>query len=205
MNHTVTRCPGLLMALVVLAVVAACGGAVPEDTATPAEAAAPPAAPTEAATAPAPPAPPVSAPEPAPPAASASDAIATEEHEVVGVEVELREIARARGDTLNLRWRYTNTTGEDKTLATGLGWYTRCKISADTYLIDPANQKKYLVITDAERRPVASSFGGDYEVTLAAGDSINSWAKFPAPPSDVTEIDIYIPGVIPFEGIPIRE
>ena len=133
-----------------------------------------------------------------------SGVLAVEQHEVEGVAVELTEVARARGDTLNVRWRYTNTSQDDKVLATGLGWYTPYKLAADTYLIDPVNQKKYLVITDSEHQPVASRYGNDYEVVLRAGQTINTWAKFPAPAVDVETISIYIPGTMPFEGVPIN-
>ena len=133
-----------------------------------------------------------------------SGVLAVEQHKVEGVAVELTEVARARGDTLNVRWRYTNTSQDDKVLATGLGWYTPYKLAADTYLIDPVNQKKYLVITDSERQPVASRYGNDYEAVIRAGQTINTWAKFPAPATDVEMISIYIPGTMPFEGVPIN-
>ena len=71
-------------------------------------------------------------------------------------------------------------------------------------MIDPINQKKHLVITDAERVPVTSTTGHDFgEVKLSPGTTINSWAKCPAPPEDVETISVYIPGVVPFEEIPI--
>ena len=172
-----------------------CGGSAPEDASPP------------AASEPAPASQPATDPTPAAPAAPAvaSDALGVEEHEVGGVEVELREVQRAQGDTLNVRWRYTNTTREDKVLATGLGWYTPYKLAGDTFLVDRVNQKKYLVITDVERAPVASRYGGDYEVVLDAGQTLNSWAKFPAPPPDVETISVYIPGVMPFEEISIGQ
>ena len=196
MKVKLTRASIALAMTVLVALGTGCGEAAPDEVTPP------------AATDPAPaaqPNPPPTPSAPAAPAPAASDALGVEEHDVGGVEVELREVQRARGDTLNVRWRYTNTTQGDKLLATGLGWYTPYKLAGDTYLVDPLNQKKYLVITDAERTPVVSRFGGEHEVVLGAGQTVNSWAKFPAPPPDVETISVCIPGVMPFEEIPIGQ
>ncbi len=177
----------IALALALIAAVSACGNSAdPEPAPTPA---AEPATP---------------APSTPPPAAAA---LATEEHDVGGVQVDLTEVRRAAGDTMNVRWRYTNTSGEDKLLAANVGsWYSPYLLAADTYLVDPEKQKKYLVITDSERRPVSSTTRHEYgEVTIAAGATINAWAKFPAPPEDVAQISVHVPGVIPFEEIPISE
>ena len=63
--------------------------------------------------------------------------------------------------------------------------------------------KKYLVITDSERRPIASEYGGGLEVAIPAGRTVHAWAKFPAPPGDVKTISVYIAEVPPFEDVPI--
>ena len=137
--------------------------------------------------------------------AASSDAIATEEHEIEGVRVELRAVSRARGDTLNVRWRYTNGSGEEQMLArNGGNAFSPYLLAATTYLIDPVNRKKYLVITDADSTPVTSTtvhMSG--RVMIGPGATINSWAKFPAPAADVETIDVIIPGIMPFENIPI--
>jgi len=188
MKAKLTRASLVLVAMALVSLGAVCGGSAPNEIASPiASKLAPVAQPNSTQT------------------SAVSDALALREHEVGGVEVELREVQRTRGDTLNVRWRYRNTTQENKVLATGLGWYTPYKLTGDTYHIDPVNQKKYLVITDAERRPVANSFCSEHEVTLGAGQTVNSWAKFPAPPPNVRTISVYIPGVMPFEQIAIGQ
>ena len=40
-------------------------------------------------------------------------------------------------------------------------------------------------------------------MTLAAGQSLNAWAKFPAPPAEVEKISVYLPDVAPFEDVAI--
>ena len=136
---------------------------------------------------------------------ASSDAIATEEHEIDGVRVELRAGSRARGDTLNVRWRYTNGSGQEQMLArNGGSEFSPYLLAATAYLIDPVNRKKYLVITDADTTPVTSTTAHmSGRVMIGPGATINSWAKFPAPAADVETIDVIIPGIMPFENIPI--
>ena len=64
-------------------------------------------------------------------------------------------------------------------------------VSADDYrdvsgihLVDPVNKKKYFVVTDAEKKCLCSKGIADVET----GGKLNLWAKFPAPPPDVTKV-----------------
>ena len=43
------------------------------------------------------------------------------EHDAGGVEVVLQEVRRTSGDSLTVRWRYRNRSGDDKLLAQGSG------------------------------------------------------------------------------------
>ena len=132
--------------------------------------------------------------------------LAVGEHEGGGVEVALIQVKRASGDTLNVRWRYHNGTQEEQTLFDGgSSWYTKHQLAADTYILDLVNQKKHLVLT-ADGNPITSQTTHDYgTLTLAPDGTINAWAKFPAPPSTVETISVYISGVHPFEDIPISD
>ncbi|MEW5982258.1 MAG: hypothetical protein AB1806_07790 [Acidobacteriota bacterium] len=138
-------------------------------------------------------------------AAAADPAGQTRSHEIAGVEVTLVEAARTSGDTVTVRWRWRNTTAETVQLAKGSsGWYDPYLVTGDAYLIDPVNKKKYLVLTDSERVPIASRHRGNFGIDLAAGATMNSWAKFPAPPADVDAITVFLPGVEPFEAVPLK-
>ena len=132
--------------------------------------------------------------------------LAVGEHESGGVEVALIQVNRASGDTLNVRWRYHNGTQEEQTLFEVLSsWYTQYKLAADTYILDLENQKKHLVLT-ADGNPITSQTTHDYGTLVLDPDgTINAWAKFPAPPSTVEAISVYISGVPPFEDIPISD
>ncbi len=137
---------------------------------------------------------------------SGENPLAVEKHESGGVEVALIQVKRASGDTLNVRWRYHNGTQEEQTLFEGMSsWYTKYRLAADTYILDLENQKKHLVLR-ADDNPITSRTTHDYgTLALEPGGTINAWAKFPAPPSTVETISVYISGVPPFEDIPISD
>ena len=123
-----------------------------------------------------------------------ADALSVGVHEVTGVEVALTQVQRASGDTLTVRWSYRNRTQEDKPVTGEIG---------ETYLVDPVNRKKYLIVRDANGLPVGGQDGDPNSGGLPAGQTLTAWAKFSAPADDVEQISVYIPNVPPFEDIPI--
>jgi hypothetical protein len=147
------------------------------------------------------------APAAAAPAAAATQAAPSsalvQEHET-GVEVTLVEARRTAGDSVTVKWRYRNTSPNEVKLAKGgSNWTDAYQLTMGAFLVDAGNRKKYLVITDAENYPLTSKHGDWQGVTLAAGQVLNSWAKFPAPPPGVEKVTITLPGVPPFEDVPI--
>ncbi|CAE21091.1 hypothetical [Prochlorococcus marinus str. MIT 9313] len=127
--------------------------------------------------------------------------LALEEHEN-GLDVALLSVKRASDNTLNVKWRYINRTDDEITLC-----YTYCYTDyysswlANAYIVDNANQKKHLVVradknpmTTKVKRPTKLSPGGTYKV----------WAKFPAPPMEVENVSVYIPGTAPIEDVRIE-
>jgi len=157
--------------------------------------AAPPSAASPASTAP--------APEAAPAAVAPAAGVFVQEHET-GVEVALVEIRRTAGDSVTAKWRYRNTLGtEVKILKGGSAWSEVYKLTMGAFLIDSVNRKKYMVITDAENIPLASKHGDWQGFSLAPGQTLSSWARFPAPPAEVERVTVAIPGVPPFEDVPI--
>jgi outer membrane protein OmpA-like peptidoglycan-associated protein len=78
----------------------------------------------------------------------------------------------------------------------------------DLYVIDAKAKKKYFTLKDKEGGCLAGPQGiphGKWWPAVRAKSAVPIWAKFPAPPSDVKEIDIYIPGMPPFEDNPIQD
>jgi hypothetical protein len=165
--------------------------AQPVAPATPAE--------TPGATAPGQPAPSSDPSSPAPSGtvgtAPAASAIAVEDHEVAGVQVALMDVRRTSGDTVTVRVQFRNTT--DKELTNAI--FSGSTIVDDMYLVDGSSKKKYLVVRDSQNKPVG--YYGPSQ-TVAAKAIVQAWARFPAPESP--KIMISVPGVPPFEDVPIN-
>ena len=141
-----------------------------------------------------------------PTAASQPAAIATAEHEVGGVEVALMEVKRTTGDSVTIKFRYTNKTTEKKKLDHGGQGLDAWRFAWDAYFVDPATNKKYETLKDQDGNPVAANhqqFGTG--ITLAARQVVNTWAKFPAPPPDVEKVTVYLPGAPPFEDVAVTK
>lgn len=136
------------------------------------------------------------------------DVMAIEPYRLEGIEVSLLDVRRASGGTLNVYWRMKNKSSSAQDLVTcSASWYCPYQLAAGNfgdgiYVIDSVNQRKHLVVK-ADKKPVVSTF--KTPLSIGPGSSINLWAKFPAPPPDVKNISIYIPGVAPMEDIPISE
>ena len=116
-----------------------------------------------------------------------------------GVSVEISPVTRGDGDTITIKFKYTNS-GSKKANIAQLGQFGGDSISAHVYYVDGKNKKKYLVIKDAEGNAVASNLKY-FELEPSA--SRGGWAKFPAPPAGVDKISVYLPGAPPFEGVTI--
>lgn len=119
--------------------------------------------------------------------------IAVADGETSGTRIEVTELSRTSGDTLTLKLRLVNDSGE------AISPYELMEASdlRNLHLIDAAGRKKYLVVADSKGTCVCSS---DLTNTLDAGKSLNLWAKFPAPPAEVKEVSIVIPHFIPADA-----
>lgn len=135
----------------------------------------------------------------APPAANAM----VQDHET-GAEVTLVEARRTGGESVTVKWRYRNPTSSSLKLSKGgTSWLDAYQLTAEAFLVDPVNKKKYLVITDDQKYPLASKHGDWQGVTLQPGQALSAWAKFPAPPAEVDKLTVTLPGVAPFEDVPV--
>lgn len=114
---------------------------------------------------------------------------------------DLLEVKRVSGGALRVRWRVVNTAGtqpQGLAATTPKGIYYNFSWE-EIYYIDPAENKKYGHLTDAEGNRILQAFYG----TLPAGEQRENWAKFPAPPLTSTKISINIPRFPPFEDVTI--
>ncbi len=137
--------------------------------------------------------------------APSAGAIASTDGEKPGIHIDVTQLKRASGGTLNLEFTLTN--GSDKTF----DMYSAMsdpevtaegnKTISGIHLIDPVNKKKYFVITDSGKHCVCST---DID-NIPAGQKVNLWAKFPAPPADVQKISIEIPHFQPIDDAAISQ
>ena len=132
--------------------------------------------------------------------------VASADHEVDGVEVALVEVKRTSGDTVTVRFRYTNKTTDKKKLDHGGDGLNAWRFGQDAYYVVPKSNQKFSVLKDENGYPVAANhqqFG--VGITLGAKQVVNTWAKFPAPPPDVEVITVYLPGAPPFEDVALAK
>jgi len=138
------------------------------------------------------------------PAATAGS-IASTEGETPGLRVDITELKRTSGGTVNLKFVLVN--GTDKAFGIANHYLGDSHVSSDSYrgvsgvhLIDPVNKKKYFVVADTEKNCLCSKDVQD----MAAGGKVNLWAKFPAPPPEVQKLTIEIPHFAPIDDVQIQ-
>jgi hypothetical protein len=113
-----------------------------------------------------------------------------------GISMELTSVQKT-GDTIMIRFKYISA--RDK--PTRIDGETHQQVS-EMYYVDSKNKKKYLIIQDTENHPLSSAL---IYFEVGPGETKSAWAKFAAPPPDVTAISVYIPGAPPFENVPIAQ
>jgi hypothetical protein len=104
---------------------------------------------------------------------------------------DLLEVKRVSGALL-IRFRIANTATSGKEISWNNDW-------GAFYFVDPAEQKKYLLLRDADDHPIAEIRSSSF----APGDKRVFWAKFPALPATSTKISVTIGGFSPFDDIPV--
>ena len=117
--------------------------------------------------------------------------------DISGVSVELTAVQKT-GDTIIVRFKYINPGEKPADIHAQI----QGQVYNLIYYVDTKNKKKYLVVRDTQNNPLCSSM---QDLSVSPGETKSCWAKFPAPPSDVTAISVYVPGAPPFENVPITQ
>jgi hypothetical protein len=124
------------------------------------------------------------------------------EGETPDVRIEIRDLKRGDGDTVTLRLRLVNESGEPFDASCEMREYGAnddCGTFSGAYLLDAANKKKYLVVRDTEGKCVCSGVDN-----IEDGKKMNIWATYPAPPAEVTKMTVIVPLFEPIEGVPVN-
>lgn len=78
----------------------------------------------------------------------------------------------------------------------------------EVYVMDAAAGKKYEILQDEKGHYIAalrSGWNNRWYEKLAPGATYTLWMKFPAPPPETRTVTLQIPGVPPFEDLPIQD
>jgi hypothetical protein len=138
------------------------------------------------------------------PAASAGPALATGDGEKPGVRIEVQELKRTSGDTLSLKFTLVNDSADSFDFGYALieqGKTNDYNSISGVNLIEGVAKKKYFVVRDTEGACLCSRDLSRVESKSRA----NLWAKFPAPPTDVSKITVIVPHFTPMEDVPISQ
>jgi hypothetical protein len=129
------------------------------------------------------------------PARAQPKAIATVETNMKAT-AELYECKRKEG-VLTLKVRFKATARADIDLPYN-----------DTYVVDVASGKKYFVLRDSDKVPVATASQGwndRVRHSIDAGETFTVWWKFPAPPPATKKISFFLPKSEPIEDVAISD
>jgi len=138
-------------------------------------------------------------PQPAPaPAPAPTGGIASQETNWKGVSATVTEFRR-KGNTLTAKVQVVNHGGDQ----------ARVEVKFDeTYLLDTGAGKKFNVLKDEKGGYIASLRSGwndRWYDDLKPAESYLLWMKFPAPPPETKAITLQLPGMPPFEDLPIQD
>lgn len=139
---------------------------------------------------------PAPADEPPPPAPSET-VIQTQEGSPGHIQVDLTRV-QATGDVLLVQLRFRNTSADR---------FTTVRFPVDEVnFIDDSSARRYGVLEDEASMPLASPLNDDDDqivLRLAHGESAVAWFRFAVPDAETGTISINIPGVGPFDAVPL--
>jgi hypothetical protein len=127
----------------------------------------------------------------------AADVIQTQSSTEGDVEVDVIKAAAKEG-ILTVQLAYRNKGNAEAHLY--WGWQ-------EVYFLDTQDKKKYQVLKDSQGIFLAAPDNGSHEIDarVPGAGKVLVWFKFPAPPASTTKINLVVPGVLPFEDLPISQ
>jgi hypothetical protein len=132
------------------------------------------------------------------PAAAPAAPVATQTSNWPGVVADVMEFRR-KGSTLSVRVVLRNQGNVESQPDITYN---------EVYVMDLGAGKKYEVLKDEKGTYIAalrSGYGNRWFQSLAPGASYTIWMKFPAPPPEVKSVTLQLPGMPPFEDLPIQD
>ena len=129
-----------------------------------------------------------------------TEAIQSQDTNIGGLVADITQCKRKDG-VLTLKVRVRNTSDKKVNI-----FFTDGLRAYDNYYLT-AGDKKYFVLRDTEDKPLATNDNGDgyTSINIEKDGSYTWWAKYPAPPPEVTSISFYTAFAPPFEDVPITD
>jgi hypothetical protein len=121
-------------------------------------------------------------------------AIQSQDTNLPGFVADITEAKRSDG-VLSIKLRVKNTGAKEGTV------HFTYSHKIDEYYVQ-AEGKKYFVLRDTEKVPLANS---TTYIAVAPGATYTWWAKYPAPAANVKKINFYWPFGAPFDDVPISD
>jgi hypothetical protein len=123
----------------------------------------------------------------------------------VHLRVELLELSRD-ADVVTLRWTLTHVGGDDGFSASvnfgeSGGGADNVDTTRGISLLDLTNGNRYLTLLDDADDCLCS----DIATPIQPDQRVELSAQFPAPPPEVGTVSVVIPGIPPFERVPITQ
>jgi hypothetical protein len=133
------------------------------------------------------------------PGRAQTEVIQSQDTNIGGLVAEIMQCKRKDG-VLTIKVRLRNTSSKKANI-----YFTDGYNAYDKYYLTAGDQK-YFVLRDSEGVPLATDEGGGYaNVDIEKEASYTWWAKYPAPPAEVTSVSFYTAFAPPFEDIPITD
>lgn len=115
------------------------------------------------------------------------------------LEAELTDITVSRA-VLTLKVKIKNVSGK-RYIDSGVYF-------KDFYFTDIPAKKQYFPLRNSEGIHVGGPMdgkvrGGSVTLNLLPGEQLLVWVKFPAPPESTSDVDVFVPGFLPFESVPL--
>jgi len=132
----------------------------------------------------------------------AGKALATADGEAPDTRADIIELKRTGGDQVMLRFTIVNESAKTFLMGDRMaepGGNKDFGTVSGVHLLDNTNKKKHFVLRDTEGQCVCSKGLKD----IKAKESLNVWARFPAPPDSAQKVTIVIPRFVPVDDVAI--
>lgn len=125
-----------------------------------------------------------------------------EEEIRVALRLDVTAVERIDGDAVEVRFRMTNLSDQTWEPWQSLGGRGGRYGAHDATLLDLPGDRRYLTLLDSGDNCLCSSWAGP-DLQVPGGETHDFYARFPAPPEDVTTIELQVPGFAPVPGLEI--